>query len=227
MDIRNSPQFVRGTAAERLVKRLLEEHGWFIKRQETETGKAPLMSRVMDAGVLPDLDVMGGGQSCWVEVKCYTDVHLSPVQRYSDGKKMPVHGIPYRNYKEYLGVQKESGRPVFLAILEESTGDVLCRRLNDLVDLYHGNVDIGPSYNRKDGSRGEPQVYFRRDFFHVLFNINDPRVDGSDAVFRKPGPAVRCAETMGEKVFDFPRIKASVPVFVEKQGILFDEAFFR
>lgn len=225
MDIRNSPRFKTGVAAEHRIKQMLEERGWFVKRSEREDRKSPVATRLWEANIEPDLDAWKSGTSCWVEVKSHAHAHKSPIQ------KSLTHGITHRHYLHYRKMQKESGRPVFLAILERSTGDVLCRSLDHLTDFYHGHVDVGPAYNDQWGEHHESQVYFRREYFHVLFSVHDPHVDGSPAVFKAPGPAVQCAETMGEQVVSLPRIKAMgcrpKEMTEQKQGVLFDEAFFR
>jgi hypothetical protein len=76
--------------------------------------------------VIPDLDVSKGSKRFWVEVKTYH----GPTRNFIHNCQ--VHGIPGRNYEHYSSVEKETGTPVWICILELDSGDLLSARLSGL-----------------------------------------------------------------------------------------------
>lgn len=120
----------RGREAELAVAEWLKRRGWGVVPSYDYSGasgdKGPRAMFLHRRLIIPDLDVFKEGTRLWVEVKFYT---YAPVNR-ALGKS--VHGIPRYYYEHYLGVEKESGNPVFLAVVEEDLSRLLIARMSKL-----------------------------------------------------------------------------------------------
>jgi len=117
-----------GRIGEQMVVRFLRLRGLGVIPCYDYTGKAgdkaPWLQFTGDRRfILPDVDVCGGGDRFWFEIKSY----YGPADNRALGAQ--VHGIPGRLYRDYLEVEKESGCPVYIAVLEISTGLLLAAQL--------------------------------------------------------------------------------------------------
>lgn len=132
-------EFEMGSEGEQVVKRLLQENGWFVIPSYAYTGpegdKAPKMEGLKTYFVIPDLDVCKVGTRRWIEVKTKTEATFTRItQRYE-------HGIPLRHYHHYFEVQRMSGCRVWLFVYELRTSKLLYASLNALnhgVRIYEG-----------------------------------------------------------------------------------------
>ncbi len=120
----------RGREAEVAVAEWLRRRGWGIVPGYDYTGsdgnKGPRATFLSRKLIIPDLDIFKSGKRVWIEVKYYT---YAPWNRKLDTN---VHGIPRYYYEHYLEVEKESGHPVFLAVVEEKNSRLLLGRMSQL-----------------------------------------------------------------------------------------------
>jgi hypothetical protein len=138
------------------VARLLQEAGWHVVRSCLFTGEddmPPRLEGLLAAYPLPDLDASRDGQRIWVEVK----VKAAPTYTRVTGRH--EHGLPLRLYEAYRRVQAITGCPVWLCVVEEATGAVLCAALDDLEPVKR--VYLGPRMSR-GGMVFWPRRAFRR-----------------------------------------------------------------
>lgn len=150
-----TPEYLKGSAGEQLVKRLLQEHGWLIIPSYAYTGpgedKAPRMEGMNTYFVIPDLDACKVGTRRWIEVKTKAKADFTHItQRFE-------HGIPLRHYHHYFEVQKASGCPVWLFVYELNTKALLYASLNVL--NYHVRIYSGGKMNNGG------MAFFPRDKF--------------------------------------------------------------
>jgi len=120
----------QGREGEAIVTRWLQERGYGVIPSYDFTGSdgdvAPKLKFLTRSLIVPDLDVCRGGNRVWVEVKHYS--HAA----FNNSKQIDVHGLKAAHYRQYLQVQKATGCPVFLAIVERNTGAILIGRLDAL-----------------------------------------------------------------------------------------------
>jgi len=157
----DTPQFQIGRTGEKMVAELLRERGWYVIPSYDYSGedgkKAPRMEGQRAAYVIPDLDIAKDGTRRWAEVKTKTGATYTRItQRYE-------HGIPLRHFRDYFATQEITGCEVWLFVLEQDTGDVLCGKLNELAQgcrEYHGD----------QMSRGG-MVFFPREAFGLFTTL--------------------------------------------------------
>jgi hypothetical protein len=115
--MKTSPPDDRAAAAERAVRAWLQRSGYFVVPVHAiEEGGAPALLGLLQRHVLPDLQACRDGSACWVEVK-YKD---SPA-RYQKAQEYR-HGVDLPNWDAYLQVERESGLPGWLAIVQARAG---------------------------------------------------------------------------------------------------------
>ena len=120
--------------------RLLQESGCYVIPSYDYAGegqdKPPRLQGPRRAYPIPDLDVSKNGERFWVEVKTKASATYTRLTgRYE-------HGIPLRLFQAYLRVQRITGCPVWLYIVEEDTNTVLRARLDALMSqarVYTGD----------------------------------------------------------------------------------------
>lgn len=155
----------RGRTAEELVADLFRQWGYYVIPSYEYSGrdddKAPKLTGSVRGYTLPDLDVSGNGRRFWVEVKLKTEpTWTRKLQRYE-------HGIPLRHYQDYLEVERITGCPVYLAIVEENTGLILIQRFRKLCESAR-------IYDGVKMSRGG-MAFFPRDSFQILTRFSVER----------------------------------------------------
>jgi hypothetical protein len=161
---REKPEFQRGHEGELRVADLLKRRGWCIVPSYDYSGKEgdmpPRLQGLKQAWPVPDLDISRNGERRWVEVKTKARAdYTRTTQRYE-------HGIPLRHYRAYLDVERITGTPVWLFVVEESTGAILAARLSDLDSVKR--VYDGPKMSRGG------MAYFPRDAFVVAREDSPP-----------------------------------------------------
>jgi hypothetical protein len=109
----------RGEAAQDAVREWLKRSGyWVVPLHAIEEGRgAPALIGLIRRHVLPDFQACRDGRTCWVEVK-YKD---SPVKYQIAGGEYR-HGVDLPNWDAYLEVERESGVPGWLAIIQARAG---------------------------------------------------------------------------------------------------------
>ena len=155
---RESDEFQRGRNGELRVAEILQRKGWSVIPSYDYSGSegdmAPRLQGLTRGYPVPDLDVSREGQRLWVEVKTKARPDWTrKTQRLE-------HGIPLRHYEAYCEVERITGTPVWLCVIEESSGDVLVARLTELDGVKR-------VYSGDKMSRGG-MVYFPRDAFQMI-----------------------------------------------------------
>lgn len=113
----DSPAWVWGCWAENQVRQHLMRQGLFVvPTHAIEDGGAPLLLGMLSAARLPDFQVAGAGAARWVEVK-WKD-HPALYQKAREFR----HGIDLPAWTDYLMVERESGIPGMLIILQFRPG---------------------------------------------------------------------------------------------------------
>lgn len=158
--------WIKGHNGERLIGDLLRERDWYVIPSYDYSGeddKAPRLQGLKECLVIPDLDICKSGTRRWAEVKTKKEATFTRrTQRYE-------HGFPLRHYHDYLRVQQETGTEVWLFIYEESTGDVLYAKLDDLAKVMR------PYKGNKMNYGG--MAYFPRDAFKLWMNIHQMEME--------------------------------------------------
>jgi hypothetical protein len=164
---RRRPEFVRGRTGEQRVARWLQERGFCIIPSYDYSGadgdKPPRLQGLTEGHPVPDLDVARAGSRRWVEVK----TKRSAVEYRRTGEWR--HGVNLRHLESYRKVQQETGTEVWIAIYEESTGDLLAQTLSGL-----GEPETGTD-------RGTRMAYWPRDKFQYLTTFRDDDATGGEA----------------------------------------------
>jgi len=175
-----------GNVGERMVERFLQENRqWYTIPSYDFNGddKAPRMRCMGDGLVIPDLDCARAGTRRWVEVKTYD--HAA----FNRAMKCLVHGIKRRLYYDYVQVEINSGAPVFLCVLEVSTGDLLCQHLRSMEAF----PCMCPACKREEYDRCQAWsmrdcVYFKREHFEHWHTFSSEEMEPVRVAFedRKP-----------------------------------------
>lgn len=134
------PNAIRGRTGEEIVAEQLRLRNKGVIPSYDYCGKdrnkAPRLQFTWGWLVVPDLDVCGGGERFWCEVKTKAERSF---HRLSGDY---VHGIDKHHYKQYLEVERESGCRVLLFIVEEDTGLILYGPLGTL-PIHHETDKMG------------------------------------------------------------------------------------
>lgn len=106
-----------GRFGEERVRCWYQQQGWFVVPTYCiENGGAPALIGQLRRFVLPDMQAAQAGEMRWVEVKTKT----SPVLYQKIGRFR--HGIDLRNWLDYREVERTTGLPGYLAILQLRPG---------------------------------------------------------------------------------------------------------
>jgi hypothetical protein len=130
MSFEDTPEYRKGLVGERTVEQFLQSRGFFVVRlcniRNHDGIGAPMMIGAQCNLILPDLqavDTRGNRPPFYVEVKFK---HLAPMSYVLQAH---VHGIPRRNWQQYVQVGLAARTPVWLLVLEELTGELLALRM--------------------------------------------------------------------------------------------------
>ncbi len=152
--LRDRDEFVRGAAGEKLVAAWLQEHGWHVIPSYDYAGpdgdKPPRLQGFKVGYPVPDLDVARAGVRRWVEVKTKREaVFWRKTREWR-------HGIELRLLEHYRTVEVITGTECWIAVYEESTGDLLAQAIGEL-----GTPSVGTD-------RGHRMAYWPRARFRRL-----------------------------------------------------------
>lgn len=159
-------QLSLGHRGERIIENVLLTRGAGVIRSYAYLSegddKAPRLHFLSGGYVLPDLDVCRESGRIWVEVKTL----WAPARNRTFN--CLVHGFKARLRSQYLEVQKRSGAPVWIVVLEVESGDVLLARLDSLptIPCLCGVCRQHPS---RPGRRC--LIYFNRNKFSCIANV--------------------------------------------------------
>lgn len=136
--LRGRPEFARGAAGERRVAAYLQERGWYVIPSYDYAGpegdKPPRLQGFSVGYPVPDLDVSRDGTRRWVEVKTKWQAAWYGIARTY------VHGVDLRLVEHYRTVEAITGTECWIAVYEESTGQLLCQSLTKLGAPQIGTV---------------------------------------------------------------------------------------
>lgn len=138
-EFRQGRKFEQDVARHYLLRKYHVERCYLLKDHDGKT-KAPMLEGPYAGFRLPDLKVMGGGKTSWVECK---EKEKADWTRYTNQYE---HGIGQRCYRDYLKVQEISGLAVYLCVGEWSHGLIRIASLVTLGQprLYNGDkMDAG------------------------------------------------------------------------------------
>jgi len=157
MGFRETAEFQQGQSAERRIARMLQSKGFFVNPSYDYSGedgnKAPRLEGKDHSFVVPDLDASRDGVRLWVEVKSKS----KPVVWGKTGEIR--HGIELRHFWSYRQIEKITGSRVFLVVVEENSGEVLCASLSKLARA---------PISGKGTKWAEKMVFWPRDTFSVI-----------------------------------------------------------
>lgn len=106
-----------GQWGEAVATRWLEDQGWYVApMHSTGNGGAPLARQRWKGLILPDLQLIGGGETRWTEVKWKTAPVFYQITREWR------HGVDLHNWEDYLELSHQSGVPGWLAIVQVKAG---------------------------------------------------------------------------------------------------------
>ena len=157
MRFRDSSEWRLGRWGENEVRSWFERCGWFVVPTNCiEDGGAPMLTGLLEARVLPDLQVARAGSMRWVEVK--TKTRACYYQKASQWR----HGIGLRVWLDYVAVEHKTGQEGHLAIIQLRPERMLLlatfAALSIDAQKYHG--DAMPN--------GERMAWFNVDRFERL-----------------------------------------------------------
>ncbi len=156
--LRKTNEFRRGRNGEQIVATWLQKRGYCVIPCYDYAGenheKAPKMQGQSRGYVLPDLLACRNGCCKWVEVK----TKAGPTHNKFKGN-LAEHGMGQYLCNQYHTVQKESGIPVFVFVVEECSKQILYAPLDKLQP--HGRL-----YNGNKMNRGG-MVFWPRDCFQI------------------------------------------------------------
>ena len=160
-----------GRIGERLVVDWLQANGYGVIPSYEYTGKdgakAPRLM-FQDRGlVIPDIDACKSARRSWLEIKTYHGPATNA------RRSVLVHGIPARLARDYAAVERETGTPVFILVLELDVGALRSARLASL-SLWP--CTCPPCERRGPGpchARIKEGVYWARDSMLRLHRFSD------------------------------------------------------
>lgn len=157
----DTKEYRLGSWAEEVAEKLLQKSGFSICSKGLFTGEgAPKVrgqfnGRVFTA-VMPDIDAAIDGKRFWIEVKGKTTCG------YYRKYRCYTHGVRKRLWAEYQKIQDHFGTPVFLMVVEKSTGNFLVQRIDTL------------DQRRRDGDGDlDDSFWFDRDDFVLWATLGD------------------------------------------------------
>ncbi|MFN7134036.1 MAG: hypothetical protein ACK4N5_18305 [Myxococcales bacterium] len=163
-----------GRLGERLVVEFLKSRRSGVVPSYDYTGsdgnKAPRLQFATFGLIVPDLDVCREGTRQWLEVKTYAG------PAWNRRRKTLVHAIPARLFADYVAVEKQSGSPVWIAVLELSSGELLVVRLAALDEPQSWGCECRACSGQEIGSCFAPMKrgrYWRRDAMKLLHTFTD------------------------------------------------------
>lgn len=199
---RDLPSTVVGQLGELIVAREYRRDGWGViasyKFSGANDDEAPAIE--IDDGaheITPDLDVSKGGKRIWIEVKTHAIAAKNKKLSTEQRRDVFLHGVPVRLFDNYVAVEERSGNPVFLAIVQLDTREILISP-KPLSQMFKIGCMCGcRSVNAQRCTAGAPskypQWYWDKTDFEVRGHVDDKTFKLLDEKHRafKDGHAIR------------------------------------
>lgn len=174
-------QLERGRMGERMILGEYQRHGWGVIPSYDYSGqgdnKAPKLAFAHRGLPVPDGDICKDGVRVWIEVKTF---YHSPWNR---SHKSWRHGIKRRLRDAYLEVQRETGAPVYLCVLEVCSGVALVARLD--------RIEWHPCQCRPNCESPWCAVYFERHRMQLLRHFSNEEMVEIRAAWGEAPPSFR------------------------------------
>lgn len=124
-------EFKFGDAYQRQLGDLLRAEGCYVipsydYKGDEETPKAPRMHGLESSLIIPDLDVSKHGKRVWIEAKAKSTMTVSRKLKREE------QGFDRHCWEAYVKVEKISGTPVWIYLLEKDTRTVLTAPISKL-----------------------------------------------------------------------------------------------
>lgn len=150
-----------GQLGERIAREINKRNGWFILPASLSGAGMAAMFDGEKKLILPDDFESKKGNSRWAEIKCKSR------STYSRNDKKWEHGLPLRQWNHYMQVQKHSGIPGYLIIIE----------LNPKPAFLINSLDNLSLKCRIQDMEGEKHIFLHRDAFKIsiINNIKMPK----------------------------------------------------
>lgn len=152
-----------GDWGENVVRDWFRTAGWFVvPTAAIETGGAPKLVGLLEQHVLPDMQTARDGQMRWVEVKTKTSPVLYQIAREWR------HGVDLKNWQAYLEVERITGFPGDLAIVQLRPGPKAPANPTLLTASFASLRDVGEVGT---GEYGKKVIFWNVDRFErVVIN---------------------------------------------------------
>ena len=154
---------ILGEIGEKVAREITKREGWYVLPASLSgSSKAAMFDSLNEKIILPDNFESKNGLSRWLEIKTKT------VASFSTKDKEWEHGLPLRHWNSYMQIQKKSGVPGFLGIIELNPDPSFL--INSLNNLQSG-------HNRISWMQGEQHIFIPRKKFkiHKIENIEIPK----------------------------------------------------
>jgi hypothetical protein len=124
-------------------------------------GQPPVFISIGDRIITPDMQVIGGGSSIYLEVKSKRRFAKNPYTMKS------MTGIDLHHWKDYIRVQQESGIKVLIVFVHEETKEVRA----DFVDVLDRHPEKDEVPKCRTGRGG--MVFWPHDAPQLIGRINE------------------------------------------------------
>lgn len=141
MLLRETAKFQWGEAFERALSEYVKRKDWAVLpvyNYRGEEEKAPALERLAGDVILPDLHVMKGGVSPWIEAKRKTRADWTYITQRLET------GIPLRHYKHYKLVKQLSGDPVLIVFGHDDENSVRWTEIDALAPRIYAGGKMSP-----------------------------------------------------------------------------------
>jgi len=165
---RDLPAAIFGRFGEKLVARALRDVNVGViasfKFSGENDNEAPALEFHDKRIVIPDFDAVKDRRRFWLELKTYKE------PQWNRSHRCLVHGISARHYDEYVSIERNSGTPAYLGVLEVVSGSLIVGNAPMSESTKYPclcgceNNSAACELRAKWGS-SYPQWYFRRDQF--------------------------------------------------------------
>lgn len=194
MKFRDLPAAQIGRLGEQLSVALLRRLGAGVvasfKFSGENDNEAPAIEFHDKRIVIPDADVSMRGRRFWLELKTYKE------PQWNRAHRCMVHGVPIRLVEEYEQSERETATPVFLGVLEVSSGSLLVSNTPISQIARYAcqcgcNGDSSLCGYREQWGNSYPQWYFRRDAFTEWHKLQGAELARLQAEHEKVSHAIR------------------------------------